>query len=472
MSTPYNQEIGNLVISQEQRNRLQQLFENGNKQMSLGAYDYATEMFAACVLGDPSNIIYLQSFLANLRKKFGEKKRKSMFSMLSSGGIRSAEMQKKWSSVLKSGLELLKSNPWNPSALFSIGKACLEMGYQDAGLAYLKHSIDANPNDIEVNRLAARVLGEAKKYDDAIACWARVKKLKPSDTEPDKLIGDLMVEKTIHRGGYEGAESSREVHAKGVADKNKGSQVPENEDVLGRILTFEEQIEKRLKKNPNDKSAYIELGDYYFQKNQFEEAANAFQRGLEKDPENHEMNGKLLESQKHRLQTELIKLKKEFEQSKTAEIRDQFNLKKTEYDQKCLELARFRVESEPGSIGNHFELATLLYKTGAYKEAISEYQLAKTDSLRTGEALLALGQCFQQIKQYKLAMLHFQEAVLNITDQGENKKKALYFAAKLSLGLKDYEKADDYANQLAAIDFSYKDVGELLDKIAKCRKTS
>ncbi|MGL6193414.1 MAG: tetratricopeptide repeat protein, partial [Thermoguttaceae bacterium] len=256
---------GFFEITPARRNQLQQLFENGNKQMSLGGFDYATDMFKECVLGDPSNIIYLQSFVANLRKKYGEKKKKSVFSLFSSGGIKTAEMQKKWANVIKAGLDLLKSNPWDASAFASMGRACLELGYDEAGLAYLKHSIDCNPNDIEVNRVAARVLRDMKKFDDSIACWTRVKKLKPDDQEANRAIGDLMVEKTIHKGGYDGAESTKELKVVNSSGSQKKTSVPVDEDVMGRPLTFEEQIQRRLKKDPEDVVAYVELAEHYFQ---------------------------------------------------------------------------------------------------------------------------------------------------------------------------------------------------------------
>lgn len=444
--------------------------------MSLGQHDYACDMFVECVKGDPGNIIYLQSFLANLRRKYGEKKRKSFFSMFSSRAsktaLQMAELSKNWKNALESCLALLKANPWNSAAFFSAGRACLELGYKESGLAYLKHSIEASPNDLETNRVAARVLADLKKFDDAIVCWARILKLKPNDTEAEKAIGDLTIEKTIHRGGYEGAESSREVKKGGMGVFSGKAGDSETEDVLGRQLTFEEQIERRLKKNPQDVGAYVELGEYHFQAEHFAKSVAAYQKALELNPNHQGSQELLLESERRQLLTELTQLKAEFEKKKTVELKQAFYAKKELYDRKNLEVAQFRIVLEPGNTVHHFELGTIYYKQGLYKEAIGEYQLAKMDKIKRGEALLALGQCFQQIKQYKLALTHFQQAVQEISEQGESRKKALYLTAKLALGLKEYEKADEYANQLAAIDFSYKDVGELLDKIAKSRNNA
>ncbi|MGL6194786.1 MAG: tetratricopeptide repeat protein, partial [Thermoguttaceae bacterium] len=226
---------------------------------------------------------------------------------------------------------------------------------------------------------------------------------------------------------------------------------------------------RRLKKDPEDVVAYVELAEHYFQASKYKEAETAYKKALELDAGNADIVGHLLDTQKRQLYAELMLIKAEFEKNKTAALKEKFYAKKTEYDEKNLQLSEHRVKTSPGNAANHFEYGTILYQSGKIKEAITEFQQAKNDVTRKGESLLALGQCFQHIKQYKLAAAHYQEAIENIPDSGENKKKALHLAAKLAFGLKDYSQADNYAHQLAAIDFSYKDVGELLDKIASVR---
>ena len=80
-----------------------------------------------------------------------------------------------------------------------MGMACLDAGYEEAGLAYLKHAVESAPDDVDVNRLAARELGSRGNYENAIHCWDRVLKLNPDDPEAGKKISDLMLERTINR---------------------------------------------------------------------------------------------------------------------------------------------------------------------------------------------------------------------------------------------------------------------------------
>jgi hypothetical protein len=52
----------------------------------------------------------------------------------------------------------------------------------------------------------------------------------------------------------------------------------------------------------------------------------------------------------------------------------------------------------------------------------------------------------------------------------EQKKQALYFAGKLGLFLKNLDAAEKYLTELAGLDFGYKDVANLLDKLSQLRE--
>ena len=58
-----------------QKKRLQKCFEHASKQMAGENYDYATVLFSQCVFGDPENRAYVQGFLGNLQKKYGNNRK-------------------------------------------------------------------------------------------------------------------------------------------------------------------------------------------------------------------------------------------------------------------------------------------------------------------------------------------------------------------------------------------------------------
>ncbi len=466
-----NDQSGIPYISPEFKARLQECYTKGNEKMSQGAHDYATEMFIQCILGDPSNIMYIQAFILNLRQKYNDNKKGNSLAFLKSTGIKSAlktaSARKNWENVLKNGAEMLKINPWDAGTYAAMGRACLEMDFPLAGLAYYKQAVESSPNDVEINRNSARALQEMEEYDHAIACWSRVLKIKPNDDEARKSIGDLMIEKTIKVGKY---NKENEQNKKSTAQHRENVQNIEYEQRAE--LSPEEQFEKNVRKNPDDIALYIDRADHLFQSNQIKEAENVLLRLL-KVQDKPEFRLRLIEVRQRRLMEELNKIKSNFESTDKSEVKEKlkplFAAKKQELEQITIQMHTMRVEQNPGNSHYRFEMGNVYMSQGKFKEAIAEYQTAKSDVSLQGDCLLALGQCFQQIKQYRLALTHYQQAIAAIAGDGDTKKKALYLAARLAYGLNDYDKADDFASQLAAIDFSYKDVGELLDKIAEKR---
>ena len=158
---------------------------------------------------------------------------------------------------------------------------------------------------------------------------------------------------------------------------------------------------------------------------------------------------------------------------KISLIEDPFEKKQLEksYFSKELEVCKNRCERYPTNLLFRFELGYRYMLLKQYNDAIRELQAARNDPRKKGPCLLALGQCFQQIKQYQLAMDHYEMAIEEIPDRDAvNKKKALHLAGKLALGLHNVELAGKHLSALAALDFTYKDVPTLLDKLAKLRK--
>src|SRR5437868_5819775 len=91
------------------RRRLQECFNRGVQSTQSGNFDYATELLTQCVVGDPGNQIYIQSFLGNLQRKYNNNKKGSTLAGIRTAGSKTSMMnasrKKDWPALMKTGLE-------------------------------------------------------------------------------------------------------------------------------------------------------------------------------------------------------------------------------------------------------------------------------------------------------------------------------------------------------------------------------
>ncbi len=456
-------------ISPAVRKRLQQWFESGNRSSTKGDYDYASNMFEQCVQGDPGNVLYAQSFLNNLYRKYDNNKKGSKLAALkgatSRGSLKKAELAKDAQSMLKHGLELLKLNPWDVSALLANSTACGLMDQDDTELAYLKWASDANPKEETVNRRLARLCEQRGEFDQAITYWNRVKMVKADDEEALKGIANCTVKKTIDRGGYEEAVSTE---GEG-AEKTKTIPSARRESVIQR--TPEQALEREIEKDPANTDNYRKLAELHLRHERFDEAEAAFQRGLEASGGDMMYREALEDIQLRRAQEQLAVGLRKAETEKTEEAVNLAKRLKAELNRLETQIFATRCERYPTNSQYKYELGVRLMRSGKYPEAIKHFQEARADAPNRGQVFLHLGECFQQIKQYKLAMTNYLEALKTPSTErdAEVHKLSLYRAGVLAMGMKQLDQAEQHFTELAGIDFNYRDVPDRLDKLSQLR---
>ncbi len=449
--------------SPAKRRMLQEWFNNGSKQMAAGSYDYATEMFTKCVVGDPSNRAYATSFLANLRKKYNNNKKGASMAGVrgatSKAGMALAGKKKDWLSVIEHGLEVLKLNPWDTGTLMSMADACERLGHDGPQVEYLQAAVEADPANIDVNRALARALERLEEYDKAILCWRRVLKNKPADEEAAKSVNACTVKKTMKDAKYEEATSSIDVAVdKEARDERTGP-------------TEEQKIERALKKDPADISLYIQLADLHARKERYDEAEAVLQRAFEASGGDLNIREKLEDAQLRKLREHLAQTTERVNQENSEEAKNLHQQATQDLDRAELDYYGTRVERYPTNLALKYELAVRLQKIGKFSEAIKYFQECRNEPQRKGEVLLHLGECFQAIKQYKLAMTHFGDALELIPERSlDALKLALYRAGRLALDMNDLDAADEHLGKLAGLDYTYQDVAELLDKVRQKRE--
>jgi tetratricopeptide (TPR) repeat protein len=445
-------------ISPAKRKRLQQCFEHASKQMAQENHDYATELFGQCVAGDPANVIYVQNYIGNLQRKYdNNKKGAGMMAQLQVRGARSslkkAASAEDWDEVIRQGLKVLMVNPWDVPVLTSMATASEKMGDEEPELVYLKTALEANPKDPDVNVHCAEALARRREFDQALACLHRAQKARPNDEEIQRMTGRLAVEKTIYLGKYEDDLGGK------FAGEKKGQ--PGDP---GRELTMEERLEASIRRDPEDLAHYFELAQLHINNEQYKKAEDVFARAFEVSGGDPEVRERWEDAQIRHLRHQIVQASNRGDEEARKNLRQ-------ELIQKELEVYKNRAERYPNNLGFKYDLGIRYQLAGEWNEAIKQFQLARNDPRRKGLCLLALGQCFQQVKQYRLARSSYEEATKEIPDRdADNKKKSLYLLARLLIFLKELDSAEQILTHLAALDFTYKDVSELLDKVGRMRE--
>lgn len=474
---------GMTPLSPASRQRLQKVFEHGTRCAEKNDYDYATQLFSQCVVEDPGNVVFLQSFLANLQKKYGNNKSGARMAGLKIKSPRStlnkASANGKWPEALQAGCTALAINPWDIPTLLAMAHAFDELGIDESQLSILRWALDTNPKDINVNRQAAVTLQRMGQFDQAIACWHRVEQAKPHDEEALKSISRLSVEKTIHEGGYDpdllrqdgsadsGSHSSVARYSRGAKDE-----LAEESDE-DQQLPPEERYRKEIAKDPTDLQAYFKLSDLQVREHRYDEAEKLLEQAMQMsgggDLRVRERQEDLL---MRRSRTQQAIAEKQYEEDPTDENRQLAARMKAHANQIELETYASKADRDPSNTRLKYELALRLKRAGKPKEAIPHLQAARSDSQRRVQVLLELGECFQKIEQYKLALGSYEQA-LEACDEpdSESRRLALYRAGVLATGMRELDRAERHLTELAGLDFAYRDVSDRLDKINKLRNS-
>jgi len=418
--------------------------------------EYAIEMFSACVRGDPSSPVFVKSLLGTLKQKHGGKKTGGLSGLWQVGprsALKKLAAKAQWRDVLAQGIEFLKSNPSEVPTLLAMAEACGNLLMYDSQGIFLQAALEAAPKDADVNRACARFMANLGQFDQAIACWVRIKDLKGLGEEADREIARLQVEKTIVAG-------------RGMAGR-QATVAPTPPQGGERPSSATDQLRRRIKENPTGIEPYLELADVLERDATLEEAEKVLADALAASGNDikviEHVEDRQLRWGKHRV----LLAEKRLAAEDTPAARTAVERLRSEHLRREIDVYAARCSRYPENVIWKYELAMRLKAAGNHTEAIRHFQEVLQDPRRKGVVSLELGECFQKIRQYDLALRNYQSAVELLTDRElEHRKRALYRAGVLATGLGDADTARKHLSTLGGLDFGYRDVRERLDKLA------
>jgi len=487
-------------LSAEHRRIAVGKFERANQVVATGNFDYGIHLLFDCCKIDPGNLLYRQKLRTFEKAKYRNNLRGSRLARLMSWPLRArmktALRAGDYLKVLEYGERILKRNPWDVGAQMDMAEAADMLGLLDMAVWILESARQKQPLDAHLNRTLARLYEKRGNFTQAIALWEVIRKIKPGDVEAQQKIKDLAADDTIARGQYHAVIRSREEAApqedapqsaplkKDHTDEipaaraqdtppppTKGTPaaspaMPPTPPLTDRLEREAAPLRQRLTKDPTNPYLYLQLAAVFRRGDNLDKARAVLQEGLGATGNAFELSIQLadldIEPFRRNLAITEQKLKAEPDNAELRRLR--FRLRK-EINTRELDLYRQQADRYPTEMGYRYEVGLRLLHLGQIDEAIHELQTSRGDPRYHWQSLLALGQCFKARNNWRLAERNFEEALKNLpAAEGERRKEILYELAVGCAEANDLNKAIDRATELADIDFSYRDIGRLLDE--------
>jgi len=282
--------------------------------------------------------------------------------------------------------------------------------------------------------------------------------------EAQRQVAKLQVDKTIAAG--EGLSGRKPSAASAAGGGNK------TEAAAGGAAGTDRRaaLMQTIAKNPADIEAYLELADLVERDATVEEAQQLLAKALSASGNDLKVREHVEDRQLRWMRNRLHIAEKRLTEEDNPDNRAAVERLRAAQLKQEIEVYSARSARYPENIGWKYELAMRLKAAGNHAEAIRHFQDVLLDARRKGAVSLELGECFQKIRQYPLAMRSYQTAVESLTDRElDLRKRALYRAGVLAAGLDDPDAARKYLSTLAELDFGYRDVAQRLDKLTPAK---
>lgn len=453
------------------RQAAQQCFVRGVEVFKKGDFDYAVKLFKdACKLA-PDQLVYRQHLRISAKRKFKDNKRGSRLASITTvgarTGLKAAKAKKEWLRALECCEDCLSENPWDSSLLLDLAAICDELAWKEMAIWSAEEALARDPADPTVNRALAKIYNKHGAFTKAIDCWERVKKACPADEEADRMMKDLAASATIDRGGYEGAQS----FTRAVADKTKTQELLDEAKGGTSDMRFGGQItdlEHKIRNKPTEIGPYMQLSQIYRRMGKITEARAVMEKAKDASGGNPDVITELAEIDFDQLKANMaIAEKQAAERPNDAEAQKKAQeAARTLNDFELREFQR-RVERLPTDMGLRAELGIRLAKAGLHEQAIPELQKAKNAPGKKLEATIWLGHCFRAKKNARLAKRSFEEALASLSPGDQKNFLDLhYWLGRSCEELSEKSEAIKHFDEVAGIDYAYRDVAERLDKLS------
>ena len=447
--------------------KAQAFFKTGKDAATKNNFDYAIQMLQEACKLVPDNLPYRNELRMVQRRRFEHNPAKvSRLVGAKNHPIRlrakAARAQSQWTHVLEVCEQAFVNNPWDVAAAEEASEAAEQLGLLEMAV-WLLESVSVQAGDsASFFRHLAHVNELNKNFHNAIKCWERVKKIDPTDDTASRKINSLSADATIMRSGLGDAIEKSTASAAAVE-----SFAPDSEELQRLAEAPEDRWKQEIKDQPERVGAYLELAEHYRLQDRLDDSEKVLALALKNVPGDAVLKMAYAEVQISRLHKVIQSWTRKAEED-PADTTIQEKVRQLESKLNEYEVREFRrrLALRPDDLNTRFKLGANLVKGGRPDEAIAEFQQTRSEPTLKIKSLHQLGLCFEANGNPKLAERSYHDA-LKALEGGESEHQSTindlhYRLGRVAESQGRLQEAEEHFNEVAAVDFTYRDVAQRL----------
>lgn len=460
--------------SPEQRRVAVGQFERAQQVTAKGDFDYGVQLLLTCCKLDPGNLTYRKYLRQVEKNKYKNNMSGSRMALLTTSTVKAklkaAKRGRDFVRVLELGEEVLTKNPWDTGAQLDMSEAADQLGLLDVAVWFVEQARQKDPKDLTVNRALARLYEKRGNFKQAIVLWEMIHEAAPTDVEAQRKSKDLAACDTIARGNY-----GQAVDADGKPRSNSDltstkeyiahTPPPPTRNPADRLSRETEPLRAKLKADPANATVHLHLAHVYRKADQFDQARIVLVEALSATGNHFDVVIAYADLEIETFRRNLAITEEKLKKQATEELHQLRRELHKEINSRELDIYRKKADRYPTEKALRFELGVRLLRAGQLDEAIRELQPLRSDSRYQWKVLMYLGYCFKNRNNWRLAQRNFEDALKAMPEtEADTRKEVLLQLAVGAAGAGELAAAVDVGHELANLDFSYGDIGRLLDE--------
>lgn len=447
--------------------RLHQQLEKARASIGQGNPKYAID-FANALLKKHPGCLEVRQTLRDAQRALSAGKKNILSGLLSSmplAKIGEMTTRKNPAKGLERAEKLLTQDPGNVQGhkLLGISATALEL-HHTAVFAY-ECIRQINPKDVENLKSLARAYLAVDDATEAVKICDQALKLAPGDGELQEIVKKASVSQSMKKGRW---EEEGDFRGK-LKDESESVKLEQQ----SRATTSEESLqdlirdtEKKIESEPDNLNHYRQLARYHYQLKHFEEAIAAIQAGRKLEAGRADTGLERLESRYRRelVEARIASKRKELEKDPSNEtLKAEIASMEKEQAENLLEEAADTVRRYPNDYEARFIYGERLLHAGQTDAAIQQLQNSIRNPKVRLQALLRLGQAYQEKKFFDLAAQQFETAKSEAGPMNDTKKAIIYQLGQCYELMGDEERAIEEFKTIYASDIGFRDVAKKID---------